>query len=184
MSRVNFSARNIISPELDLPMDSVSMPYRTFLELYKYPLINIISTVKHINYKNASKFWKKCTTHFNEEMYKYMNELRDKTVGGLGIILNRNPTINIGSELYLKIYNIKPNYEDLTLGLSNNILPALGADYDGDVLNIVVVYPKRLKEIFTKLSPWNLIVNRNDGTFNSDFGLEKDQKLGIFILNN
>jgi len=86
--------------------------------------------------------------------------------------------------LMLEITKIKPNYDDLTLSVSNNILAALGGDYDGDVLNIVPLFTEYLKETFSLLRPENLIISKNDGTFNRDFGLDKDQKLGIHILNN
>jgi len=183
-TRINFSARNVISPMTDDGMNNVHLPYRTFLELYKFPLINIVSTVKNINYNEAHKFFRKASRKFCPEMYKYINELMNKTKGGLHILLNRNPTINIGSILMLEITKIKPNYDDLTLSVSNNILAALGGDYDGDVLNIVPLFTEYLKETFSLLRPENLIISKNDGTFNRDFGLDKDQKLGIHILNN
>lgn len=41
-----------------------------------------------------------------------------------------------------------------------------------------------MKKSFEKLSPKNLIVSNNDGKFNSDFQISKDQRLGFFILNN
>jgi len=114
-----------------------------------------------------------------------MNELIKKTKGGgCTFLLNRNPTISIGSILYLKIGKVKPDYDDVTLGISNNLLAVLSGDYDGDVLNIIPIFDTIMKEHFSLLSPDNLIVNRDDGRFNSDFDMAKDQVLGIFALNN
>ncbi|AMS01354.1 DNA-directed RNA polymerase beta' subunit [Bacillus phage AR9] len=183
-SRINFSARNVITPLIGHPIDEVAMPYKTFAELYKFQLINLISKVKGINYNEALKFWEKGILGFNQELYNYMEELITKTKGGCTFLLNRNPTISIGSILYLKIGLIKKDYKDLTLGISNNLLSALSGDYDGDVLNIIPVFDNKMKEHFSLLSPQNFLVDRNNGRFNGDFDLQKDQILGIFILNN
>ena len=183
-SRINFSARNVITPLIGRPLDEVAIPYKTFGELYKFQLINLISKVKGINYNEAQSFWQNAMLGFNEELYKYMNELVHKTKGGCTFILNRNPTISLGSMLYLKVGVIKKDYKDLTLGISNNLLSALSGDYDGDVLNIIPVFDNAMKEHFSLLSPQNFIVNRDNGKFNRDFDLAKDQILGIFILNN
>jgi DNA-directed RNA polymerase beta' subunit len=183
-SRINFSARNVIIPLIGHPIDVVAMPYKTFGELYKFQLINLISKVKGINYNEAQKFWQKGMLGFNEELYRYMNELITKTKDGCTILLNRNPTISLGSILYLKIGIIKKDYHDLTLGISNNLLSALSGDYDGDVLNIIPIFDNEMKKHFSLLSPQNFIVDRNNGKFNGDFDLAKDQILGIYILNN
>lgn len=183
-SRINFSARNVITPIIGRPIDEVAMPYKTFGELYKFQLINLISTVKGINYNQAFSFWFKGMLSFNKELYGYMNELINKTKGGCTILLNRNPTISIGSFLYLRIGVIKKDFKDLTLGISNNLLSAFSGDYDGDVLNIIPIFDNEMKEHFSLLSPQNFIVDRNSGKFNTDFDMVKDQQLGIFILNN
>jgi hypothetical protein len=183
-SRINFSARNVITPIIGHPIDEVAMPYKTFGELYKFQLINLVSKVKGINYNEAQKFWSKAMLGFNQEMYNYMTELIKKTKHGCTFLLNRNPTISLGSFLYLKIGFIKKDYRDLTLGISNNLLSALSGDYDGDVLNIIPIFDNEMKKHFSLLSPQNFIVNRNDGKFNNDFDLAKDQILGVYILNN
>lgn len=183
-SRINFSARNVITPLIGHKIDEVAMPYKTFAELYKFQLINLISTVKGINYNEATKFWEKGILEFNQELYNYMMELVKKTKGGCAFLLNRNPTISLGSILYLKIGFVKKSYHDLTLGISNNLLSALSGDYDGDVLNIIPLFDNTVKEHFSLLSPQNFIVDRNSGKFNGDFDLQKDQILGIYLLNN
>jgi len=183
-SRINFSARDVITPIIGHPIDEAAMPYKTFGELYKFQIINLVSKVKGINYNEAQRFWNKSILGFNQEMYNYMMELVNKTKDGCCFLLNRNPTISLGSVLYLKIGYIKKDYNDLTLGISNNLLAALSGDYDGDVLNMIPIFDNKMKEYFSLLSPTNFIVNRDDGNFNSDFDLAKDQILGICILNN
>lgn len=183
-TRINFSARNVIGPLVGRRIDEIAIPYKTYLELYKKQIINIIVKVKGISYLKASEVWRKATTHFDEEIYSYMVELNQKSKYGQYILLNRNPSISVGSILRLKIAVIKKDYDDMTLELSNNLLSSLSGDYDGDVLNIVPLFNKTLIEAFECFSPARLLIHPNDGKFNKDFSLEKEQKLGIFILNN
>lgn len=186
-SRLNYSARNVIGPlvlEDGLLLEDVAMPYKTYLELYKKQLINMVVKIKGVNYIKANLFWWKSTLYFNEEMYKYMVELNTKSKHGQYILLNRNPTINIGSILRLRIKIVKNSYNDNTLQISNNILSSCNGDYDGDVLNIIPLFNKHLIEAFECFAPYRLMINSNDGKFNSDFSLEKEQKIGIYVINN
>lgn len=133
-SRINNSARNVIGPLVlkdGLLLEDVAMPYKTYLELYKKQLINLLVKSKHINYVQANYIWFKATLKFDPEMYKYMTELNTKSKYGQYILLNRNPTINIGSILRLKVKIIKKDYDDNILQISNNILTSCNADFDG-----------------------------------------------------
>lgn len=183
-TRINYSARNVIGPLVGYRIDSVAIPYKTYLELYKKQIINIIVRVKGISYLKATNIWRQATTKFDPEVYKYMVELNRKSKYGQYILLNRNPSISVGSVLRLRIEIIKDDYDDMTLEISNNLLPSLSGDYDGDVLNIVPLFNRRLIEAFECFTPAKLLIHPNDGKFNKDFSLEKEQKLGIFILNN
>lgn len=129
--KMNFTARDVITPLIGYNIDEVAIPYITFAELYKFQLINLISKIKNINYNQALEFWKKSILGFNEEFYNYMMELVKKTKYGCTILLNRNPTISLESILFLKIAYVKKDYSDYTLSISNSILSCLSADYDG-----------------------------------------------------
>jgi hypothetical protein len=183
-TRIDYSARLIITPLVKHRIDEIAIPYRVYLELYKKQLINLISRMRGVSYFKASKYVRKCTLHFDKKMYKFMLELNKKTVGGQYILLNRNPSLAIGSILLLKIKIIKDDYYDMSLGISNNILNSLAGDYDGDVLNIIPLFVQEWVEAFKCHSPERLIISLNDGTFNKDFFLEKEQKIAIDALNN
>jgi len=94
-----------------------------------------------------------------------------------------NPTIAYGSILQLKIVDIKKDYDDLTASINNNILDPLGADYDGDTLNIIALVDNEFKRKFQIFSPKKMMINPNNGKFNSALGIDKDQMLGIFSFN-
>ncbi len=178
-TRVNFSARNIISPAIaGYKIDEVILPYLTFLNLYKYEIMNIISKVKNVRYTDAQNIWYRATIKVDEEIYMIMQKMiTDEEVA---ILLNRNPTISYGSILYLRIAGIKKDYEDLTTSIHNTILSPLAGDYDGDVLNIISIKDKEMRVILKEVfSPVNLIIDSNNGHFNTALNLERDQVLGI-----
>jgi DNA-directed RNA polymerase beta' subunit len=184
-SRLNWTARNVITP---LPpgkaIDEVSMPYLTFIELYKFQILNILVSAKRMSYFDANQLWAHATTHFNQEAYKIMLEIMNKTKGGLEILLNRNPSINHGSILQLRVTEIKKDYNDLTLSINNTILGPLAGDYDGDTLNIVALIDNDLKAAFRCFNPRLMLVDSNDGRFNGQLNIDRDQVLGMFCFNN
>ena len=58
--------------------------------------------------------------------------------------------------------------------------------FDGDVLNIISLKTKKLaKEYDRTFNPRkNMFISRNDGLFNDDFNLFKDQMIGLYEFNN
>lgn len=123
-TRINFSARNIISPaSAGYKIDEIVLPYLTFLELYKFEIINIIKTTEGITLKQAEKVWFDATLGFSEKIWKIMKKMI--TDNEVGVLLNRNPTIAYGSILYLKVADIKKNFDDVTMSIHNSILTCL-----------------------------------------------------------
>ena len=58
--------------------------------------------------------------------------------------------------------------------------------FDGDILNIISLKNKKMsKKYSATLSPRkSMIISRNDGMFNNDFNLLKDQSIGLYQFNN
>lgn len=181
-TRINYSARNVLTPDPSLPIEEVRFPYLTFLELYRFLLINLMIRNEGITANQANEYIQKAKTHFDEKLYKYMCMLVER--GNLKILLNRNPSINIGSIMCFDISGVKPNIEDLTFSVSNSVLTPFNADYDGDVLNITALLSKEQKEYFKNLSPKVLVINKNNGKFERGFSLTKDARFGYTILNS
>lgn len=128
-ARVNYSARSIITPAFaGRRIDEIVVPYRTFLELYKFEIINTIKHVKNISYKEAEAIHFQAGLAFDEEVYLIMKKIIADN--DIEVLLNRNPTINIGSILCLKIVDVKHDMTDLTMSLHNSILTLLAGDYD------------------------------------------------------
>lgn len=183
-ARLNFSSRLLIVPKPDGSLDSIDIPYVAFLELYKYFLVNLIYSTENISPNEALQRIEDAKNYFDPKIYKYMLELKDKTNLGCQFLIDRNPTINIGSIILVKLDKIKTDYNDLTMSLSNNVLACLGADFDGDVLNLIPIFTTDQKKAFENFKPSKLIISKNDGKFNRDFQFDKDQKLGLWNLVN
>lgn len=183
-AKINNSSRCVIVPYTgDINIDDCALPYLCFLELYKYQIINLITRIKGYNYNQALQKFEFAKLKVDEEIYSIMCNMIKRTKGGLKILLNRNPTISIGSILLLNIKEVKHDIEDYTLSISNNILSPLAGDYDGDVLNIIALHDNYLKDAFRVLSPRNLIINKN-GVFDVRFSFIKEQNLGLYLINN
>lgn len=130
-SRVNMSSRNVIAPDPSLRVNEIIVNYRTFLELYKLPLINLISRTEGKTYLESLELLKKNSNVFSKKIHGYMMELIKNTKGGIHAILNRNPSISIHSIQITRIVSVKKDIDDYTMAISNNILSGLGADFDG-----------------------------------------------------
>lgn len=132
-NRINWSSRCVITPLPDgYDIDSLVIPYMCFMELYKFQLINLISSIKNVSLNEAESIWCKAITKYDTSMVKIINQFIEK--GNCTVLFNRNPTINYGSIMKLKIVGIKTQYDDLTASLHNCILPPMGADYDGNTI--------------------------------------------------
>ena len=90
-SRVNFSSRNVLTPKLEGKIDEIELPYLTFLELYRFLLVNLIIKTEGISPVEADLYVQSCRRHFDKKMYKYMMMLINNSKYGCRILLNRNP---------------------------------------------------------------------------------------------
>ena len=181
-TRINFAARNIISPAVPgIKMDEIVVPYLTFLELYRFEIINIIKNTERVSFKVAEKKWYNARYKTDPKIYNIMKEMVETRE--IGVLLNRNPTIGYGSILYLKIAAVKEDYDDVTMSVHNSILTSLAGDYDGDVLNLISLKDKRTREIFKNVfSPLHMLIDVNSGDFNNALNIERDQVLGMNSL--
>lgn len=183
--RNNFSSRCVIIPDPSLRSDQIRMPYLAFLELYKYEIIAHLVRLDNITEAFAFDQWSRATLEFDPRIYTIMaylvKEFKPK------VLINRNPTINYGSMLCMSIVEVKPEYDyDFTMSIPIQILKLLNADFDGDVLNIISLKTKKLaKAMDATYNPRkNMNISRNNGLFNTDLNLYKDQLIGLSQFNN
>lgn len=104
----------------------------------------------------------------------------------LNVIINRNPSINYGSFLVVKVAGVKRNIHDKTLTIPTPILSTMGADFDGDQLNVFRIIGLDMDKRFSKnLDPrYNLYISRMDGRVNPAMFPIKDEASAFWAFNN
>lgn len=181
--RINYSARNVIIPDPTLRANEIIVGYKAFMELYKQELIAIISKAKCITENETHTLWHNAMINYNNTFYQAMMHIVKNF--DPCIILNRNPTINYGSLICVNIIDISPDLECYTMKLSIQTLVEFNADFDGDIMNLTSLKAKDIKKEFRKIydPTWNMYISRTDGLYNANYGLLKDQLIGLRDFN-
>jgi len=78
----------------------------------------------------AWHMWDKATVIFDPMIYKIMQYMITKR--NVIVEIKRNPTINYGSQLCMRIARVSSDISDHTMALPENILKVLNADFDGE----------------------------------------------------
>jgi DNA-directed RNA polymerase beta' subunit len=182
-SRFNFSSRTVISPlpaTAGYQMNEVEYPYFAAVEMLRFEIINLLR--RNGSIASASRTWKAATASFCPRVYDVVCELVETTVGGVTLLINRNPTLQLGNILYMRIAKVKDNPNDLTMGLPNNILGFLSGDYDGDVLNTFSIKDLDHKKFFERLDPRRLVISADHAGINSSVYFASDYAAGTKAL--
>ena len=102
-------------------MDEVDISYKAFVVQYKGDIIREIINDKGWTITKATNFLAS-KFMYDDYVYKIMCKIVKQ---GKRIIINRNPTINFGSILEMKIRKVKKDADDVTLAIPSAILPGL-----------------------------------------------------------
>ena len=177
--RFNFTARCVIAQEPSLEIDSVKLPYFALVELLKPTIINILKKSYNITYSNAYKIWYKAHINKDQRVWDIIDQfIKDK--GHIPLIINRNPTINYGSIMFMRCVGINNNY---TMSVPLQILKPLGGDFDGDVLNVLYIineeFARRAEIVFSP--KYAMMISHNDGKFDSSMNHSRDT---LIMLNS
>lgn len=180
---LNNTARNVIVPDPTLRANECDLSYHTFNELMMFTIIHYIMKYDDCTLGEAYKQWKDSTSHFSSKIYEIMKMIVCKE--NPYVVTDRNPTLNFTSTVLLKVRNVKPDFTDKTLSLPLTILPGLNADFDGDVLNIIMLHKKELVRFFVNFSPIMNIISRDTGLLNNQYALTKDTLIDLnYWANN
>jgi DNA-directed RNA polymerase beta' subunit len=182
-NRLNFTSRCVITPlDGSYDIDDIVIPYNAALELLKPQVLRRLANLKKCTLTAATEIFNKAVLEFDSLVYKIMIDIIEN--GNVRMLLNRNPSINLGSILMVKIAGIKRDMSDLTVSLHNLILKPIGGDYDGDVLNFILLYGQEFIDLFAKFKPSHIMIDMDNGTFNKAFLPAKDTILGLESLFN
>lgn len=177
--RFNFSARCVIAQEPALEIDSVKLPYFALVELLKPTIINILKKSYNMTYSDAYKVWFKAQINKDMRVWSIIDQfIKDK--GYIPILINRNPTINYGSIMFMRCIGINDNY---TMSIPLQILKPLAGDFDGDVLNILYIineaFAQKAEIVFSP--KYAMMISHDDGKFDSSLNHSRDT---LIMLNS
>ena len=174
--RVAFSERTVIVPDHHLDMNQITLPYSGAVVLLEQIIINILQKSYNISYSAAYKIWYKASLEPDERVLSIINNLiRDRKIN---VLINRNPTISYYSVVYKEVVAVTMDY---VMGMDTQTLAGLNADFDGDVLNILLILNENFRKACEEMySPKNAFcISRNDGLMNSSINIYKDTVVNI-----
>lgn len=183
--RYNFSSRSVIVQDPDLRIDEITLPYNTLVILLQQRIENLLHRLYNIPFADTYQIWYRSLIEEDQRVTGIINsiieEYKRTELPGIPFIINRNPTIGYGSILQVFCKKYTKSY---TMGVSLQVLKLLGADFDGDVLNILLIINKTFlsaaREIF---NPRNAFyISRNDGYFNTDVSMQRDTLINANTL--
>lgn len=192
--RLAFSSRMVIISGRktvdNIDIDSVCVPFKSFITLYELELFNMLkrgipsshtgtwTDFQIHDYIRRAKYSDDTDDLLYEASIKLVNERK----GGLWVLVNRNPTFDLGSTQCMKIGSIYKNPKVYTLGVPRSSLALWTGDYDGDVLNVYSMKEKCVVEAFKKaLRSSILIINRSGGVnyLNPNLHITKDRIVSL-----
>ena len=185
--RYNASARNIISASSgELRSNEVDICYLDAMELFRYELTNLYAKLKSCTIEESQQAWYRAIRYFDPVFYGIIKYMITHNRDEIGIIINRNPSINFGSFMYVKIHDVIPNIDNKTMRLNTRVIRVMAADFDGDQLNIFRVIGKDLNRRFSRtMDPrYNLYIDRINGRVNRDMLPLKDEVVGFWYFNS
>ena len=181
--RINFSARDVIIPDPTLNVNEVKIGYVLGMELYRLDIICMLVKLKNITYNEAYEEWAFGMTHFDERLYKILCHV---VANSPFVVPNRNPSIDFGSLMTFNIVGVDDGYdESYVLKISIASLAKFNADFDGDRMNLMrLIVQSHIDAFRENLDPkFAMQISKIDGRFDRDFGLVKDQILGLHLFN-
>lgn len=174
--RYNFTARNVIIPDPDLAIDEIILPYASLIELLSLTIINILT--KTYSPADAYRIWDEARIEYNPMIGELIQSIIDSQY--IGIILNRNPSISPSSIIQLHCIGVTKD-NTYSCRVPHEILKSMGADFDGDTLNIMLIINDDFLDNAAKLfNPrLSMQISYNDGMFNSNMSLQTDTMICI-----
>lgn len=192
-TKVSWSSRMVITANTGetYGIDHIVISYKAFLELYTYEIMNclkrgiVTDAFKDRTFYEIAEWLdvEKYSNRVHPALYRIMKWLIDNNKDGLYCLVNRPPTMDIGSLQVLRIVDVLPNAVEKHMQVPLTSLIAWNADFDGDTLSLYSLKEKNIIEAFSKgFNPRNLIVNKVSGykVYNSAFGLPKDLAMFLF----
>lgn len=176
-ARTSFSSRSVITSLTDsrfIGMDSVIMNYRQFIEIFTLLILNcMMRGVGNPNFRYMTLFEllaylkkAKYSDTVDENIYYICEYLIKNHKQGLWVILNRNPTMDLGSQQCMKVVHVIKDTKSRIMNVPLTSLASMTGDFDGDVLNCYWLPELQVADAYIKgFSPRYLLLDRTGDNF-------------------
>ncbi len=192
--RLWYSSRLVIISETKYDdIDVCRVSYKSFIGLFELEIINCMLR-GHGNHEFAKMSAPECRTYMkrvknsdtiNDDIYTIIDMLLNKRKDdGLYVIVNRNPSFDLGSIQMYRIIEVTKDAENDVLTIPHNSLQEFNGDYDGDTLNIYSPKERSIVDAFKAFLPSNLIIDRAGGYFNHKMTPIKDEYAFLGFLDS
>lgn len=186
-TKMSWSSRMVITANTGTTygIDHIVISYKAFFELYFFEIINCLkkgivtqffvdkTIYEIIEWLDVLKY----SVEVNPVIYQVMKWLIDNNKDGLWCLVNRPPTMDLGSLQMLRVVDVIPNARECNMRVPLTSLEAWNADFDGDTLSLYSVKERCVAEEFNAgFNPRNLILNKTSAykIYDNKFGLPKD----------
>lgn len=193
-TKMCWSSRLVITANIGdtYGIDHIIISYKGFLELYKYEIMNCLKRGIACDpyFKNQTLYeiaeWIDVQRYSNKvepNLYSVMKWLINNTEEGLWCIVNRPPTMELGSIQVLRVVDVINNAIENNMKVPLTSLVAWNGDFDGDTLSIYSLKEANIAKAFNEaFNPRHLIINKISGhkIYNNAFGVPKDLFMFLF----
>lgn len=186
-TKMSWSSRMVITANTGTTygIDHTVISYKAFFELYFFEIINCLKRGVVTQYFVDKTIYEiiewldvlKYSVEVHPVIYQVMKWLIDNNKDGLWCLINRPPTMDLGSLQMLRVVDVIPNARECNAKVPLTSLIAWNADFDGDTLSFYSIKEKSVaKEFNAGFNPRNLILNKTSAykIYDDKFGLPKD----------
>jgi len=138
-----FSSRAVITLDPSLNIDEVDLPYSMLIIVYQFKIAHMLSNRYNMTLEQACLFVKTFTN--DPRVVACMDEI---IAQGIWVVILREPTNNLASICLCKVRRYKLDDNDDTMSITLECLAGLNADFDGDQLDIFIVYDEYILQNF------------------------------------
>jgi len=161
-TRSHFTARAVATSIVEVhDYDEIHIPWSIACSLFREHILNKLLKRGYI-YKNAVNLLLYHTRIHSPVLEEIFTELIRESNGGIKVFLNRNPSLHRGSILTVRITRIKNDVKDNTISISLLIVRPLNADFDGDEINLSLIYDKTVSDLSCNFEPHLNILGFDD----------------------
>lgn len=144
---------NPFSEHSGLKYDEIYIPWGMGMELFK---IHISTKLTRRGYSpmQIARLYAEHTRYPSELLREIMDEvIREHPAGRFPCTFQRNPSLKRGSTQLLFIAGVKDDPRDNSISLSNLVITAPNADFDGDEMNLILCLDERMYNLASPLKP-------------------------------